>query len=101
MGCSHAAPEGLSLLDSIRPLPRRPRGRNCILPLQLHFSSRKHTLATGLVYVLPPEVLSSADLTLPSSPGKTRTTRAKGHDPLDRLDSAMSTKSPTCRFLAF
>ena len=60
-------------------------------------SSRKHNLAAGLRYV-PLFVRTSAALTRPSSPGRTRVTQPKGQRPRGEFSSTTITKSPVARF---
>ena len=68
-----------------------------VLRSQLQSSSRQILVAVG-VYSFPLAVRSSAERILPSSAGNTRLMRVSGHEPRDRFGSAISTRSPTCRF---
>ena len=56
-------------------------------------SSRKRNLAVGLTYV-PLFVRTSAALTRPSSPGRTRVMRPRGQRPRGEFSSTTNTRSP-------
>ena len=60
-------------------------------------SSRKHSLAVGLTYV-PLFVRTSAALTRPSSPGRTRLTRPRGQRQRGEFSFTTITKSSVARF---
>ena len=63
----------------------------------LGISSRKHSLAVDLTYV-PLFVRTSAALTRPSSPGRTRVMRPRGQRPRGEFSSTTNTRSPVARF---